>query len=308
MRLALLVLLLVLVAAGSMQVARRWDAEMDRKGCRDFSADLLPPPAPGGERVSFVAIGDTGNANATQAAVARAVARHCAAAGCDFGLLLGDNFYPDGVSSVNDPLFGRAFEAELARIGLPFYPVLGNHDIHQGGGAYQALYSLKNPLWRMPNLSYRFRRGPAAFYALNSNCSAMALMKLEDWLAEAAPGWRIVFAHHTLYASGKRKGRDRAYRWYWENGFDGRVDFYLSGHNHWLEHLAPPGGPDYIVSGAGSDPTRIKGPVWGEGSAVKSRFRHTGAGFVWLSLSAREARVQFLDTEGRVLHEFTRTR
>ena len=62
--------------------------------------DSTPGPTP----VRFVAMGDTGEGNADQATVAAAIETLCAAQGCDFVLLLGDNFYDVGVEDVNDTL------------------------------------------------------------------------------------------------------------------------------------------------------------------------------------------------------------
>ncbi|MGH8370725.1 MAG: metallophosphoesterase, partial [Gammaproteobacteria bacterium] len=61
---------------------------------------LPPPPS-----VQFVAFGDAGTGTARQAALGRAMARVCADRGCDLALELGDNFYPRGVLSSDDPQF-----------------------------------------------------------------------------------------------------------------------------------------------------------------------------------------------------------
>src|SRR6185295_6176435 len=61
--------------------------------------------------VAFAAFGDTDwRSGEGQLKVSRAVAAVCAAAGCDFVLLLGDNIYPKGVGSDSDPLFQESFE------------------------------------------------------------------------------------------------------------------------------------------------------------------------------------------------------
>ena len=62
------------------------------------------------DRLRFVALGDGGEGNATQYKVGEAIKKWCQAQsddapGCDFALYLGDNFYDDGVESVDDPHF-----------------------------------------------------------------------------------------------------------------------------------------------------------------------------------------------------------
>jgi hypothetical protein len=42
--------------------------------------------------------------------VARAMEKFCAERGCHLGLMLGDNFHPTGVRSVDDPQFIEKFE------------------------------------------------------------------------------------------------------------------------------------------------------------------------------------------------------
>ena len=53
-------------------------------------------------------------------------------------LTVGDNFYPDGVWDVDDPLLLRVFERVYRGPfwdSLPFYPTLGNHDRFGDPGA-----------------------------------------------------------------------------------------------------------------------------------------------------------------------------
>ncbi len=78
--------------------------------------------------VSFIAFGDAGDGGAAQYAVGRAVAEVCAVRGCDFALMLGDNFYPDGVTSADDPQFISKFERPYAALTVPVYVALGNQD------------------------------------------------------------------------------------------------------------------------------------------------------------------------------------
>lgn len=115
-----------------------------------LAAAVLLSPASGGSRiviaapaqpaaapasVRFFAMGDQGTGDPDQGNVARAVFELCQRSGCDFGLLLGDNFYPSGVESTSDPQWQAKFEkpyADLLAAGIPFYAVLGNHDTDEG--------------------------------------------------------------------------------------------------------------------------------------------------------------------------------
>ena len=96
-----------------------------------------PPPEP---VVRFVALGDGGEGNETQYAVAAAMKTVCDSktdsdgTGCQFALYLGDNFYDEGVENVYDGQFATKFEDPYAEIDFPFYVALGNHDY--GGCAF----------------------------------------------------------------------------------------------------------------------------------------------------------------------------
>jgi len=73
------------------------------------------------DRVSFIAVGDTGMGNADQAAVANAMRGTLEAAGTDFVVLLGDNFYPSGVTSILDVQWKTKFEDMYGNWGVPVY-------------------------------------------------------------------------------------------------------------------------------------------------------------------------------------------
>ncbi|MDH5752231.1 MAG: metallophosphoesterase, partial [Deltaproteobacteria bacterium] len=198
-------------------------------------------------RTRFAALGDSGTGDGQQARVARAVAGQCrpgedGTPGCDFLLLLGDNFYPRGVQGVDDPLFGRMYEDMYGSLGIPVLTILGNHDI-RGDAAAQVLYSGHSATWRMPDFRYEFKAGPARFFARNSNCDhldmgglAHRLDELEGDRSDGSP-WRFVLAHHSPYSTGGHGDLSWALGAYWEARLAGRADFHLSGHNHILEHL-----------------------------------------------------------------------
>jgi len=78
--------------------------------------DVQPPgdaPMPVNKRVRFIAMGDTGKGNADQRKVAVAIRDLCAAKGCDFVLLLGDNIYDAGVATTTDPQWQQKFDVRL---------------------------------------------------------------------------------------------------------------------------------------------------------------------------------------------------
>ena len=144
--------------------------------------------------VRVILLGDSGSGSEGAYAVGEAVAKVCAARGCDLVLGLGDNIYESGVSSVLDPQFEEKFELPFAPIDLPFYMVLGNHDntgffggdgANNASGDFEVDYHYRDSQhpdeprqtsrWHMPSRYYRFTQGGESaaplveFFGVDSN-------------------------------------------------------------------------------------------------------------------------------------------
>jgi tartrate-resistant acid phosphatase type 5 len=195
-------------------------------------SDAGSQPQPAFKR--FVAIGDVGTGGDKQHRVAEAIERVCAElGGCDFGLLLGDNFYNSGVDSDTDSLWRSHFElpyggdehacsavqGEQAShdLGFPFYAVLGNHDLGGNGlgldmdlfkAQHQISYGRRNPQWLMPARYYSADLDPVFLVGLNT--TAMFFDQADDQAAEVrgyldnapAERWKIAFGHHPYISNG----------------------------------------------------------------------------------------------------------
>src|SRR4051812_24855775 len=79
--------------------------------------------APRTATLRLAVAGDTGEGSEV---LAKAIARVHAQSPVDAILLTGDNFYPCGIESASDPRWNLI--RPLTRIGVPIFPVLGNHD------------------------------------------------------------------------------------------------------------------------------------------------------------------------------------
>jgi hypothetical protein len=99
--------------------------------------------------------------------VAWAMDEHCRRAGCDFGVMLGDNIYPDGATLGSDGItderrFDNMFDRPFGRLGsgtpgFGIYAMLGNHDWRHSreGALAQVRYLQQHASFRMPGLFYR---------------------------------------------------------------------------------------------------------------------------------------------------------
>lgn len=188
-------------------------------------------PEPRAPELRVIVMGDQGRGNSAQAAVARAMAQVCAAQGCDLGVGLGDNFYPRGPQSADDPVFKERFEALYGPLKVPFLMILGNHDQSgrsSGDGTSPAAaqaqldYARRNRQWIMPARTYRAPvtvggEALAEFFAVDTVPSAAYGLPAEglnspreraqgEWLTGAvgrSPArWKIVLGHHPLYSNG----------------------------------------------------------------------------------------------------------
>jgi predicted phosphodiesterase len=160
----------------------------------------------------------------------------------DFILSLGDNFYPKGVQSVNDPIFQKTWSDIFLiypTLRVPWRVILGNHDYK--GNPYAEVeftYSNKNPdwLWYMPDFNYvindEYYGKKMDFFVVDTNGAQFSLLKrnpqlsevlkrnrvwLEEELGKSEAWWKIVLGHHPVYTKGRKHGiigrclRDESY-------------------------------------------------------------------------------------------------
>jgi len=286
-------------------------------------ADPPPPAAPilnhpvEGETVRFIAMGDWGKGNDTQREVAAGVAAVCERQGCNFVLSLGDNLYPKGAESPEDPQFQEKFERPYAALQQPFYLVPGNHDYGEFSLSPDKLvneiaYTDRSRKWRMPAPFYSLQSGPVSFFALDTQAVLGGRGGPQAaWLARAistAPGpWRIAFGHHPYISNGKHGNAGRyeglplipiasggAVKEFIEGSLCGQVDLYLCGHDHNRQWLAPTCGTEFVVSGAGASVVPL------EGRGTPTLFEEdTRPGFLWVEVMPDQLTGVFYDSQGQ---------
>ncbi|HEX3130003.1 MAG TPA: metallophosphoesterase [Thermoanaerobaculia bacterium] len=265
----LLVLLLVACRDGAPASSRPVSGDV----CAALQAPSLntPPPAapiphPG---VRILAFGDFGTEGDdwSQERLARAMAAYGAEHPYDLGLTLGDNFYPNGLASADDPRWERQWESFYTPLGIRFYAVLGNHDYYdpRSPGA-EIARSRRSPSWCLPRTWYTFTAGPVQLFAVDTTpvqepdkdkdgAMTAQLKWLDGALAASRAKWKIVFGHHPIYSNGYHTGPDGSFprmrRYLLPVLVRHGVDLYLAGHEHDLQVLEPESGVHFAVSGAG---------------------------------------------------------
>ena len=78
------------------------------------------------DHLLLITVGDTGRGNEDQFEVANGMAKVCQESGCDLVLLLGDNFYLDGVNLTEDPQLKTKFEKvyQLTNLSLRYLVIM----------------------------------------------------------------------------------------------------------------------------------------------------------------------------------------
>ena len=224
-------------------------------------------------RTVFSAFGDWGYMTPSRDRVLHALDRMHVE--LDFCILLGDNFYPNGVASVDDP----KWEHEVVKAfppSLRLYAILGNHDYHLDPRA-QIQYS--TPQWQMPSSYYDLVQdhvhllfldttvlAPAFSTTLFQQCGLSLkriqvflgdveatrepqLRWLEDRLANSRSTWKIVVGHYPLATNGPHDASQELYRCLFPILERHGVHLYMAGHDHNAQVIQHPSLCS-VVSGA----------------------------------------------------------
>ncbi len=266
----------------------------------------IPPPQASDSTLRWVVLGDWGTGGEVQRRVARAMAALTARAPVHFVLSTGDNIYPAGVRSADDPQWEQKFERPYAAPSLqgPWYPVLGNHD-YRGNPEAQIAYSARSTRWRMPARFYRVLHllpdsTPVLFIALDTqqlvSGSAEARRAQLQWLEGELAGfsgvWKFVWGHHPLRSAGAY-GENQTLLRMLKPLFDRfGVAVYFCGHEHDLQLLHhPDDGFFCVVSGAGGG---VRSTAYGR----HTLFAAAEPGFVYAALEKQRLHLWFITADG----------
>lgn len=267
----------------------------------------------------FMAVGDWGrNGEYDQTEVAKQMGIWAANHPNNFIISTGDNIYPKGVVSEFDPQWHYCFESIYTAHSLQcdWYPVLGNHDYLSDPDA-QLRYSKISRRWNMPARYYSkvvdlgAGRGKVLFVMIDTDpmlfegkkeYTTTQLAWINDTLknADSDVKWKIVVGHHPYYTVGPRiKNYDTlTVRKIMTSVFqEHKVDVYLSGHDHSLQHIKPDGVTHQFISGAGSELTPVTSGV------ANTRFQASEHGFMYFSIDGKRLNVKAVNMSGTLLYE-----
>ena len=173
-------------------------------------------------------------------------------------ILLGDNFYPDGVSSINDKLWNdyKNIFNDISKNKI--HAVLGNHDYHQN-----PLCQINNNYWDTPNSYYKlkFNNNTDLFFIdtvqlypghcyINKNIIENAHNKPVSQLINKQLEWlnnelsksnnrnKIVFGHYPIISNGAYKDQMQPlYKLLYPIFKKHNIKAYISGHDHNIQYI-----------------------------------------------------------------------
>lgn len=285
----------------------------DSLSLRPFTKSLVPADA-----FVFYVIGDWGRKGKYhQRKVAESMNKCATEVTPKFIISTGDNFYTFGVKSTKDKLWQKSYEDIYkgdAIKSVDWYPVLGNHD-HYGNEEAEIEYSKINPHWKMPSAYYaaQFNTNNTSVSIVFTNTEPLAHYNntetqsqwkwIDSCLSTSTATWKFAVGHHPVYSSNPMHGNtpvliDRLKPMLEKYN----VQAYFAGHDHDLQHQKPKGSAvDYFVSGAGSE-------LRPSASYEHTQFAQSTAGFALVALTADKMFLYFIDEDGNVVYQYSRSK
>jgi tartrate-resistant acid phosphatase type 5 len=247
--------------------------------------------------------------------------------------MLGDSWYGPMPGGIHDPRWKTQFEDMYPRSAFdcPIYSIMGNHDYQHMPPAVtkteMELAYAKQPgtRWNQPALWYSFQfpqKNPlVTVIALDSNVpngpikGANFTLTLDQqaeqlkWFAAELAKPRttpfvVVMGHHPIFSNGPH-GDHKILIAEWEPLLrQHKVDFYLAGHDHDLQHLEFEGHPtSFVCSGAGgADLYDLKITESQRGPYAEKVY-----GFSHMELASDRITIRHIAADGRIVHAFSKT-
>ncbi len=282
-----------------------------------------PAPASAPDALNFLVMGDWGRqGERDQVEVAEQMGKTAQDVAARFVVAAGDNFYENGVASVQDSHWKKSFEDVYTAPSLQvtWYAILGNHDYHINPQA-QVDYGKTSTRWRMPARyymkSYQIdKQTTADFFFLDTtpmvrayynadfeekiraNVMSQDVPKQIAWFKSALKAskaqWKVVFAHHPIYSGGEHGDQPELIQSILPILQENNIHADFNGHAQDLQHVMA-GDVNLFCTGAGSSVRPTK-------DTAHTKFAESRSGFVSVSLGPDKMDIRMIDYEGKLLY------
>ncbi|CAA0353941.1 unnamed protein product [Arabidopsis thaliana] len=277
--------------------------------------------------LSFLVIGDWGRKGGfNQSLVAHQMGVVGEKLDIDFVISVGDNFYDDGLKGVNDPSFEASFSHIYTHPSLQkqWYSVLGNHD-YRGNVEAQLSKVLTQKDWRwFCRRSCVLSSGMVDFFFADTNpfvekyftepedhtydwrnvlprnkYISNLLHDLDLEIKNSRATWKFVVGHHGIKTAGNHGVTQELVDQLLPILEENKVDLYINGHDHCLQHIGSHGKTQFLTSGGGSKAWRGDVQPW---DPKELKLYYDGQGFMSLHITHSKAKFIYYDVSGNVLH------
>lgn len=278
----------------------------------------------------------------TSVLVAQAMAKYATSTPADFLLALGDNFYNNGVASVEDALWTTYYKNvyNFDSLIIPWYAILGNHDYgsNKGAGNIQAQLDYNDGRWHAghcymqsftipntavtvdivfvdstllaPEETYQTSTASGISVEEQGSRQQQQIECLESYLAGSNAHYLLVAGHYPIFSTGKNGPGDmvsmKEVLLPYLLKYD--VDAYLCGHDHFMEHLTYKYGGgkemDFVISGAAGKPDNQL--YSGAYCNATMHFAAATGGFSFAQVTSTEMQLKFVDYNGQELYTMYR--
>ncbi|KAL0889475.1 hypothetical protein Bca101_013458 [Brassica carinata] len=247
----------------------------------------------------------------------------------DYVISVGDNFYDDGLKGDTDPAFEASFSHIYTHPSLQkqWYSVLGNHD-YRGNVSAQLSHVLTQKDWRwFCRRSFVLLSGMVEFFFVDTtpfveNYFTDPEDHTYDWsnvlprdryisnllhdldlaMKKSRATWKFVVGHHGIATAGEHGVTQELVDQLLPILEENKVDVYMNGHDHCLQHIGSDGGIQFLTSGGGSKAWRGVILPW---DPKELKLYYDGQGFMSLHITHSQAKFIYYDLSGNVLHQFT---
>ncbi|KAK6187701.1 hypothetical protein SNE40_005667 [Patella caerulea] len=243
----------------------------------------------------------------------------------EFVLALGDNFYYEGVKTVDDSRFQDTFENVYTSwaLHIPWYLIAGNHDYY-GNISAQIAYTKISKRWNFPDL-YHLQS-----FTIPGTSDTIDILMIDtvllceshdtterdiqwEWiernLKNSDAKYLFTAGHHPIYSIGWHGGKDRLIDKLLPLLYKYRANGHFAGHDHSLQHLhtiQEKVTVDLIVSGAASyidDNTDHMAAVPDNSLKFHYADKDSKGGFCFIDANSDRLKIRFVEANGDDLYQ-----